>query len=285
MKKILIIGENSYVGRSFKHHVRDLYIVNGLSVRNDNWCYYDFSGYDVVIHLAAIVHNKKKLDKDLYYRVNRDIPFLVCRQATMQGVKHFIFLSSMAVYGFTPSRIGQGKITLSTEFDPKTVYGASKLAAEHALQLLQKEKNFLLSIVRPPMIYGRGCPGKFFNRLLWMGRFFPLFPTVRENRLSMIGIGNLCELLRLIIENSSSGFFCPQDQDAFGTQARLKVIAEVYRRNIYMAKTLGLPLQALPLSQLDSLYGNLYYADEFNHFDGKYFIDSFFDTIKIIKNY
>jgi len=115
---------------------------------------------------------------------------------------------------------------------------------------------------------------------MWMGRFLPIFPSVRKNRLSMIGIGNLCELLRLIVENESTGIYCPQDQDGFGTEERLKAIAELHGRNIHMSKLLGLPIQRLSLPQLDSLYGDLYYADDFNYFGGKYAIESFIDTIK-----
>lgn len=98
----------------------------------------------------------------------------------------------------------------------------------------------------------------------------------------MIGIGNLCELLRLIVENESTGIYCPQDQDGFGTQERLKIIAELHGRNIHMSKLLGLPIQCLPLTQLDSLYGDLYYDDDFIYFGGKYAIESFSDTIEKI---
>ena len=100
----------------------------------------------------------------------------------------------------------------------------------------------------------------------------------------MIGIGNLCELLRLIIENPSTGIYCPQDQDGFGKEDRLRIIAALNGRNIYMSKFLGMPIRGLPFPQLDSLYGDLYYGDDFNHFAGKYFIDSFLDTIKKGRN-
>jgi len=74
VKRILIAGENSYVGRSFMHHVRDVYSVQELSVRDEGWHSHDFSQYDVVLHVAAIVHQKNQTDRNLYYRVNRDIP-------------------------------------------------------------------------------------------------------------------------------------------------------------------------------------------------------------------
>jgi len=283
VKRILIAGENSYVGRSFMHHVRDVYSVQELSVRDEGWHSHDFSQYDVVLHVAAIVHQKNQTDRNLYYRVNRDIPRAVCHQAVSQGVKHFIFLSTMAVYGVAPSRLGEGCITSARECHPCTIYGESKLAAECDLQKLQQEHQFMLSIIRPPMIYGPGCPGNYFHRLMWMGRFLPVFPSVRKNRLSMIGIGNLCELLRLIVENDSTGIYCPQDQDGFGTQDRLKIIAELYGRNIHISKLLGLPIRWLPLTQLDSLYGDLYYGDDINHFEGKYAIDTFSDTIEKIR--
>ena len=243
---------------------------------------HDFSRYDAVLHVAAIVHQPHQQDRDLYSRVNRDLPRAICRQAVGQGVKQFVFLSTMGVFGVAPSRGGEGKITASTECRPSSHYGESKLAAERDLQEMQREHPFALSIIRPPMVYGRGCPGNYFHRLMRMGRLLPAFPLARSNRLSMIGIGNLCELLRLIIEGESAGIYCPDDRDGFGTEQRLSAIASLHGRRIRMSRVLGLPIRWLPWKKLDSLFGDLYYSDDFNHFGNRYVIDSFRDTVRRI---
>ena len=146
MKRILITGLNSYVGCSFIDHVRDAYSVRSISVRGAEWHKYDFSQFDTIIHVAAIVHKKNQSDRNLYFRVNRDIPNELCKQAARQGIKQFIFLSTMAVYGIPPSRRASGIITSTDECRPCTTYGESKLAAEHDLQELQKNISLHLAL-------------------------------------------------------------------------------------------------------------------------------------------
>src|SRR5699024_30853 len=105
-----------------------------------------FSKYDVVIHLAAIVH-KKNVSKDTYYSVNRDLAFDCAKVAKKSGVQHFIFFSTMSVFG-----MDTGLINKETKKKPKTHYGKSKLEAERLIKE-ERDKNFKVSIVRPPMIY------------------------------------------------------------------------------------------------------------------------------------
>lgn len=280
MKRILITGKNSYVGRSFMKHAKVRFVTDGLSVRDEKWKQHDFSPYDAVIHVAAIVHQPKQIDRNLYFRVNRDLAGAVAHHAITQGVKQFIFMSTIAVYGLSPSRSRNGCISLKTACHPVSPYGESKLAAENKLREMEQGHRFTLSIIRPPMIYGPGCPGNYFKYLLWMGRNLPVFPAVRRNRLSMIAIENLCELLCLVIENEASGVFCPQDPDVFSTEERLQIIANAHGRKIRISRLIGFPFRWLPLSQIDSLYGDLYYnQSEFNHFADNYVITSLNTTI------
>ena len=62
MKKILITGENSYIGTSFKNWVSQYngeYEIDTISVRNENWKNKSFKNYDVVLHTAGIAHIKE----------------------------------------------------------------------------------------------------------------------------------------------------------------------------------------------------------------------------------
>jgi nucleoside-diphosphate-sugar epimerase len=280
VKRILITGRNSYVGRSFMQHAKGRFVTDGLSVRDEKWKQHDFRPYDAVIHVAAIVHQPKQIDRNLYFRVNRDLAGAVAQHAITQGVKQFIFISTMAVYGLSPSRSGNGCINRPTLCHPVSPYGESKLAAENALREMEQWHPFTLSIIRPPIIYGPGCSGNYFKRLLWMGHNLPIFPAVRRNRLSMIGIKNLCELLCLVVENEAPGVFCPQDPDVFSTEERLQIIAKAHGRKIRISRLLGFPFCWLPLGQIDSLYGDLYYnQSEFNHFANSYARTSFTTTI------
>lgn len=103
MKRILITGKNSYVGNSFAKWVSqypEKYQVEKISLRNNDWKKQDFSQFDVVLHVAGVAHVSRnpKLEA-MYYQVNRDLTIEVAKKAKNDGVKQFIFMSSIIVYG------------------------------------------------------------------------------------------------------------------------------------------------------------------------------------------
>lgn len=155
MKKILITGAGSYIGTSFNNYMgqfKDKYKVDIIDLKNKSWCKKSFSGYDVVFHVAGIAHIKETNEnKDLYYKVNRDLTIEVARKAKKDKVKQFIFLSSMSVYG-----LEIGIINKDTIPNPNTNYGKSKLEAEEGLNKLAAS-DFNVVILRPPMVYGACC--------------------------------------------------------------------------------------------------------------------------------
>ena len=75
-KKILIAGEDSYIGKSFKEYVSHFanYRVDSFDTRKDEWKKMDFSIYDVVFDVAGITHVKEtQKNRHLFYEVNRDL--------------------------------------------------------------------------------------------------------------------------------------------------------------------------------------------------------------------
>ena len=129
MKKILITGANSYIGMSFENYIKknypDDYEVDTVDMIDGTWRDKDFSGYDAVFHVAGIAHQKEtKENAPIYYKVNRDLAIETAQKAKNEGVSHFVFLSSMSVYGMET-----GIITKETVPNPKTNYGISKWQA------------------------------------------------------------------------------------------------------------------------------------------------------------
>ena len=159
MKKILVTGTNSYIGTSLENWLMrepEEYRVDTVDMIDGSWKEKDFSSYDVVFHVAGIVHIKEtSANQDLYYKVNRDLAFETARKAKGEGVGQFIFLSSMSVY-----RIETGVINKDTPLNPNTAYGKSKLEAEGLIKKLGDE-SFVITIIRPPMVYGKGCKGNY----------------------------------------------------------------------------------------------------------------------------
>ncbi|MDQ0254462.1 UDP-glucose 4-epimerase [Evansella vedderi] len=262
MRKMLITGKNSYVGKSLEKlfgQYPERYSIDSISLRDESWKKTDFSRYDVVIHLAALVHKKEKPDMEgLYFKVNRDLPIEVAKKAKKAGVQQFIFMSTMAVYG-EEGKIGQKVlIAKDTKPNPKTFYGKSKLQAECELQNLSSEF-FKIVILRPPMIYGPNCPGNY-TRLQSIAIKTPVFPLI-ENQRSMLSVGELCAYIKEYVDLKAEGVYFPQDEEYVTTSYLVKKIAEDNGKNIYMSKTLGWLIKVFGkrINLFNKVFGNLIY--------------------------
>lgn len=262
MKKILITGANSYIGTSFEKWLEEWpkdYLVDTVSLRGNAWKKKDLSGYDVIFHVAAVVHKKEKLEMEsLYFKINRNLPIEVAKKAREAGVKQFIFMSTMAVYG-KEGKIGQ-EIVISKDDkpNPKTYYGRSKLEAEHELNKLNSD-NFKIVLVRPPMVYGPNCPGNY-ARLEKLALKTPVFPMI-ENKRSMLNINKLCQYIKEYIDDEAKGVFFPQDDEYVNTSLLVKKISEQNGRKIYMSRLIGwmIKLIAKRVSLINKVFGNLVY--------------------------
>lgn len=122
MKRILITGAGSYIGTSFDRYLKEKYPgqyeVDTVDMVDGSWRKKSFSGYDSVFHVAGIAHRKEtEKNAELYYKVNRDLAADCAAKAKNDGVKQFVFLSSMSVYGLNSGYIGSATLP-----NPKTNY-------------------------------------------------------------------------------------------------------------------------------------------------------------------
>ena len=197
------------------------------------WKNEDFSQYDVVFHAAGIAHRKETADNaHLYYEVNRDLALAVAEKAKKHGVGQFIFLSSISIYG-----MDTGTITPETIPAPVSHYGKSKLEAEDLLKKLA-DSAFKLTIIRPPMVYGKNCKGNF-QKLVRLVEVCPIFPKCGNQR-SMIFIDNLCKFAKICIDNTMAGIFCPQNKDYVSTDELIALIAKEKDKKVIVSELLGM---------------------------------------------
>lgn len=255
MKKILITGANSYIGTSFEKWLKqwsENYLVDTVDMIDGTWREKSFSGYDVVFHVAGIAHIKEtKENAELYYKVNRDLVYEVAKKSKAEGVKQFIFLSSMSVYGMESGIISKGTVP-----SPKSNYGKSKLQAEELIAPLG-DSFFRIAVLRPPMIYGKGCKGNYV-RLEKFALKSPIFPKI-ENKRSMIYIDNLSEFVKQIIDDENKGLFLPQNDEYVCTSDMVREIAEANGKKIYMTKLFNPLLRVLKVSTVNKVFGDLVY--------------------------
>lgn len=233
MKKILITGKGSYIGTSVENWLLKtpgVYQVDTVDMKDDNWKTVSFSGYDVVFHVAGIAHvSADPKMKELYFAVNRDLTIETAKKARAEGVKQFIFMSSIIVYG-NSARVGKEKwISVDTKEQPADFYGQSKLEAEKGILPLESE-SFKVAVIRPPMIYGKGSKGNY-RRLSSLACKAPIFPDIKNCR-SMLHIDNLCEFVKLLIEHEDSGIFYPQNREYVTTSELARMIAACHNKKL-----------------------------------------------------
>ena len=267
MKKILITGKDSYIGTSFEKWVSqwpDKYQVTTIDVRDDSWKSHDFSQYDTVFHVAGIAHvsTNPKL-KDLYFKVNRDLSFEVAKISKLYKVKQFIYMSSIIVYGNLSKT--NGMINENTHPNPENFYGESKLQAEKLLRSIET-KEFQVTILRPPMIYGLHSKGNY-PKLSKLSRYMIFFPKFENNR-SMLHIDNLCQFVKCMIDNSKSGTFFPQNSEFVTTYKLVETIRSINKKKTLLIKLFN-PFIRLLLNTkfMNKIFGTLTYEKNMSKYE------------------
>ena len=159
MKKILVTGAGSYIGGFVENYLRQwpaCYQTETVDMIGDGWKEVSFRGYDAVLHVAGLVHQphtkNDPAQAEKYDFVNHRLAVETAQKAKAEGVKQFLFMSSASVYGLSAPVGKVVMITKDTPLRPVDNYGIS--------QALQDE-HFKLAILRPPMIYGKGCKGNY----------------------------------------------------------------------------------------------------------------------------
>jgi UDP-glucose 4-epimerase len=224
---------------------------------------FDFSKFDVVFNAAVIVHLKeKKSNKYLYYFINRDLSFETAKKAREDGVSHFIFLSSMSVYG-----IEKGEIDLNTKIKPRSFYGKSKYEGEKLIYSLENQL-FKISVLRPPMIYGIKCKGNF-TKLEKVALNSPIFPSIK-NRRSMIYIDNFCQFVKVVIDNRLEGLFFPQNPEYVSTSMMVQLISSANGKKILFTKIFNFLINLTKVGVVNKVFGDLFYDQKMSNINYNY---------------
>ncbi|WP_289994203.1 NAD-dependent epimerase/dehydratase family protein [Photorhabdus laumondii] len=188
---IKIIGGSGFIGTRLSTQLKkeniEFKIIDKIKSEAfpDNWEYGDVTkpksllkslkDTTVIINLAA-EHKDNVHPISLYYDVNVDGARNVCSVAEQLNIKHIIFTSSVAVYGFVEKETAE-----DGEFHPFNDYGKSKLEAEYIYNAWQtKEKDRTLVTIRPTVVFGEENRGNVYN----------LFRQIASGRFLMIGAGN-----------------------------------------------------------------------------------------------
>jgi nucleoside-diphosphate-sugar epimerase len=208
---LLVTGANGFVGRAICERalasgtavrgavrVADRAVLRGVEqvVAGDLAIAADRSalmrGVEVLVHTAGRVHQMRDTAQDplaAHRAVNVEATVRLAREAATQGVRRFVYLSSVKVHGETRS-------TAYREGDPPRPadpYALSKWEAEQALHRLSAEIGLEVVVVRPPLVYGPGVGANFLRLMHLVARGVPLPFGAVQNRRSLVFVGNLAD--------------------------------------------------------------------------------------------
>ncbi len=194
-----------------------------------------------IIYLAARVH---QLNDDhpnpleAYREINTHAAVSLAKQAIEQGVKRFIYLSSIKVNGESTSNLTH-PYTEDNQVTTVDPYGKSKWEAEQALLQLAQETGLEVVILRPPLIYGANVKANFLQLFKIVNRQIPLPFALVDNSRSLLYVGNLVDAIITCIDhpNAKNQIFVLSDGEDLSTP-------DLIRR---IAKSLNKPANLLPI--------------------------------------
>lgn len=248
--KVLVTGASGFIGRALvdllltetgcqvlaavRSHI-DIENVISRSIGDINgdtdWSA-ALSGVDVVVHVAARAHVLKERStnpSEDFQSVNYHGTVNLAKQAVDAGVKRFIFISSIAVYGVDAS---DQPINEVSPVRPVTDYGKSKLAAEEQLLRLANQTKMQVVIIRPPLVYDGEAPGNFRTLLKVVERSFPAPFLSIKNRRSFIARANLVNFIVVCInnQNAANQIFVVSDNKDLSTPELIRLLAQGMKR-------------------------------------------------------
>lgn len=267
-KKTIIIGSDSFIAGKYietaiqKHEPLKLFGRKARGFDNEiitnnffNLAANDFSGFDALINFAAIVHRPENTDETLYKKINTNLSLHLAAEAQKAGVKQFVQMSTIAVYGNSEN------INENSPEKPETLYGQTKLAADKALLEMQTD-DFKVSIIRPPMVYGGGnAPGNLMRLIKLSLKGIPLPFKGVDNKRDFIHVMNLIEALRTVIDHNLQGVIIPDDRQAISTESIIRLVKKHAKSKV---RLMSVPKFALSLGKKffpayhRKLYGSLH---------------------------
>lgn len=258
--KLMITGATGFVGRSLVKRLRlenrfCLSLVVRKSISNEfadeevhqvasiskNTCWAGvFDTVDTVIHCAARAHimNDQSADPlSVFREINVDGTLSLASQAAQQGIRRFIFISSIKVNG--ESTVPGQPFRADGQAAPEDPYGISKLEAEQGLMQLAAETGMDVVIIRPPLVYGPGVKGNFASMIKLVDKGLPLPLGAIHNKRSLVGIDNLVDLIIRCVDHPAAAnqVFLAGDDEDLSTTELLRCVA----------KAMGRPVRLLPV--------------------------------------
>jgi len=202
------------------------------------------SDTDTVFHLAGFTHDMRESSKvkRLYQKINVDATVQLAKLAIENGVKRFIFVSSVKAGG---SAVTGQCMTEEDQGEPEGIYGKTKREAELKLLEIGRMSDMHVSIVRPSLVYGPNVKGNLRSMLSGIEKgWFPPLPKTGNKR-SMIHVDDLVRAILLVADDD-----CANGEIFIATDGTPHSSRDIYNA---MCNVLGksIPKWSVPKSLFD----------------------------------
>ena len=255
MKRVLVTGANGFIGRylcsellacgwQVRGTIRRHEAGRGLlpevetaiadAARDDNWLS-AVSGVDAVVHLIGrthVLHDKASDALAAYRSVNVNGTQRVLKACVEAGVPRFIYLSSIKAVG----EGAQSPYSETSPCNPEDAYGITKREAEIAILEMASKTDLHVTIVRPPLVYGRGVKGNFLRILRLVDRGIPLPLGCTHNARSMVFVGNLTSAVAALLDQpitKENTFHVVDDGEPLSTKELVTRIGRLMGRKVH----------------------------------------------------
>lgn len=218
---VVVTGATGFIGSALVNYL----MRSNLTVRllpRDEYMLQAMYGAKIVVHLGARVHvmNEKSVKPlDAFRRANVEATRALAIQASLAGVRRFVFVSSVKVNG-EQTHPNQPYTELDAP-NPADDYALSKYEAEQALQQLAAETGMEVVIIRPPLVYGSGVKANFADLMRAVMRGWPLPFASIQNVRSLVGLDNLVDFIYCCMTHPAAGnqtFLVSDGQDVSSAQ-------------------------------------------------------------------
>ena len=226
MKKentVLITGASGFVGANLQEYLKSSSQVKPISVRYNRNQHFDLKG-GAIIHLAGKAHDLKKVSNSTdYYEANFELTKQLFDAFLVSEASVFIFMSTVKAVADQV----EGILTEDIVPNPKTHYGIAKFKAEQYILSHELPKGKRVYILRPCMIHGPGNKGNLnlLYQLVAKGLPWPL--GAFKNQRSFLSIGNLCFVIKEMLEDTAipSGVYQIADDAPLSTNELINLLS------------------------------------------------------------
>ncbi|MBE9207063.1 NAD(P)-dependent oxidoreductase [Nostoc sp. LEGE 06077] len=157
-------------------------------------------GVDIVLHTAQLTQEAGPIKE--FREINVSGTINIAKAAKSAGVKTFVHLSSVMVYGFDyPNNITESD-RLSGDNNP---YCQTKIEAEAELLPLNSPPDFGVIVIRAGDVYGPGCIPWIVRPLLMMRQKLFAYANEGKGVINHLYIDNLIDAIFLAIQKEAYG--------------------------------------------------------------------------------